>query len=292
MTKQIKLLDEIVVAAPCPVSWESMVGDNRVRLCAGCSRNVYNISAMTDKEAEEFLLKNGSTQCMQIYRRSDGKIMTDNCPRALRPLRDRCRLVMRIMSGIAASTLAFFPLSKNSASAQEAQLRGDVYVPPDKQSSAVIENKSSTQQAGAASGNCKKIMLGPDDCSSNKPNNLPVKGEAVLRTPVMSPGMVAFPLNLKKGASPLEQKNNANLGSEKPDLRDSRSLKLYLSARNSESEGKTMLAQTQYIEALKAAAEQKDGDPKFKLMILESCNKLRQSLKMPSVDIEGKEIRH
>lgn len=291
MAKQINLLDEVVVAAPCPVSWDSMIGDNRVRLCAGCSRNVYNISDMTNKEAEEFLLENGSTQCMQIYRRSDGKIMTDNCPRALRQLRDKCRFMIRIVSGVAASMLAFFPFTKNSASAQEAQLRGDVYIPPDKQSSALNESKSGVQQPGVGSGNCKKIMLGPDECSSNKPNNLPVKGEAVMRTPVMAPGMVAFPVNINKGQSPLEQKKNTNTGSEKPDLRDSRALKLYLSARNSETEGKAMLAQTQYIEALKAAFEQKDGDPKFRAMILESCNKLRHSLKLPPVDIEGKEIR-
>lgn len=117
-----KLLGSVVIAAPCPLSWDSMVGDDKVRHCGGCSKNVYNISAMTEKEAENFLQINGATQCMRFYRRADGTIMTDNCPVGLRKLRDRVRNLGRLAASFVALVLAF-----PSASAQTAEgkmLRG------------------------------------------------------------------------------------------------------------------------------------------------------------------------
>jgi len=100
MNKSENLLDNLYVASPCSIPWESMKGDDTRRTCAGCSKTVYNISDMTKGEAEAFLRKNGTTQCMQIYRRADGTIMTDNCPRALRKIRDRYRQCARFVAGI------------------------------------------------------------------------------------------------------------------------------------------------------------------------------------------------
>ena len=48
-------IDKLHVAAPCPVPWETMKGDNRKRFCDMCSLNVYNISEMTHAEAESLL---------------------------------------------------------------------------------------------------------------------------------------------------------------------------------------------------------------------------------------------
>jgi hypothetical protein len=98
-----KLIDEIMIAGPCPISWESMVGDDRVRDCSGCSRKVYNISAMTTREAEHFLEENGASQCIQLFRRPDGTVMTDDCPAALRKVRDRCLSAASFVAGLLAS---------------------------------------------------------------------------------------------------------------------------------------------------------------------------------------------
>ena len=84
-----RLLDDVMIAAPCNVGWESMHGDDRVRFCDKCELNVYNISAMSDREAEELLQINGSKVCLRLYRRADGTIITDNCPVGLRALRDK-----------------------------------------------------------------------------------------------------------------------------------------------------------------------------------------------------------
>lgn len=49
------ILENIHVAAPCPAPWSQMTGDNRVRHCAECNLNVYNISEMTRSEAEDLI---------------------------------------------------------------------------------------------------------------------------------------------------------------------------------------------------------------------------------------------
>jgi hypothetical protein len=115
-TQSESLLDHLYLASPCSVSWESMVGSERQRNCGGCSKTVFNISDMTRGEAEAFLLENGSSQCMRFYRRTDGTIMTDNCPRALRKIRDKCKLAARIAVGLVA-----FMVSLPSALAQSIQ---------------------------------------------------------------------------------------------------------------------------------------------------------------------------
>ena len=87
------LKDRAFIEIPCPTSWEKMTGNDSVRFCGQCSLNVYNISNMTDKEAEAVFAKgqNGERLCARLYRRPDGTVMTDNCPRALRRIRNASR---------------------------------------------------------------------------------------------------------------------------------------------------------------------------------------------------------
>jgi hypothetical protein len=91
--KELPLKDRAVIEILCPVSWDEMRGDNCVRFCGHCSLNVYNIADMTDKEAESVLAKgrNGERICARLYRRPDGTVMTDNCPRGLRKIRNVSR---------------------------------------------------------------------------------------------------------------------------------------------------------------------------------------------------------
>src|SRR5690348_11198318 len=50
--RRLPLLDRIQIASPCEASWDAMNGDDRVRFCGLCEKNVYNLSAMTRDEAE------------------------------------------------------------------------------------------------------------------------------------------------------------------------------------------------------------------------------------------------
>ncbi len=81
-------LDSLVLAYPCPIQWDSMVGDERERFCEKCSMKVFNISDLPKSEAETFLRENSKSDelCVKFYLRSDGTIKTNNCPRFLRPI--------------------------------------------------------------------------------------------------------------------------------------------------------------------------------------------------------------
>src|SRR4051812_47184360 len=42
--RSLPLLDRITIASPCTASWDDMAGDDRVRFCASCQKDVYNLS--------------------------------------------------------------------------------------------------------------------------------------------------------------------------------------------------------------------------------------------------------
>jgi hypothetical protein len=77
-------LPNVRVGSPCKQRWDDMVGDDRVRVCAGCDRPVFNLSEMTRDEAEGVLATRGVKPCVRFYRRSDGTVMTADCPTAAR----------------------------------------------------------------------------------------------------------------------------------------------------------------------------------------------------------------
>jgi len=71
------------------MSWNDMVGDDRVRFCNQCNLNVYNISTMTKPEAESFIANAEGRICAKLYRRADGSILTRDCPIGLRAVRKK-----------------------------------------------------------------------------------------------------------------------------------------------------------------------------------------------------------
>lgn len=79
----VSLLDRIRIASPCTASWASMRGDDRVRFCEDCKLNVYNLSAMTQPQAEELIREKEGRLCATLYRRRDGTVITRDCPVAL-----------------------------------------------------------------------------------------------------------------------------------------------------------------------------------------------------------------
>ena len=72
-------LEQIQIPQPCPVSWESMSGDDQVRFCGQCKQSVYNLSGMTRDDAEQLIAERGGQLCGQIYVRPDGTVVTADC---------------------------------------------------------------------------------------------------------------------------------------------------------------------------------------------------------------------
>jgi hypothetical protein len=77
----LPLLDQVRVASPCKADWNEMLGDERVRFCLSCEKDVYNLSSMTKDDAEALLRERlGNDLCVRFYQRSDGTILTADCP--------------------------------------------------------------------------------------------------------------------------------------------------------------------------------------------------------------------
>lgn len=78
--RRLPMLDQVRIATPCAAKWDEMVGDDRKRFCLSCEKNVFNLSALSREEAEQFLLEHASGDvCVRFYQRADGTIMTSDC---------------------------------------------------------------------------------------------------------------------------------------------------------------------------------------------------------------------
>lgn len=52
------------IAKPCPVDWDSMIGDEKRRYCEHCRLHVHNLSAMTTAEQHSVLKPDGTRKCI------------------------------------------------------------------------------------------------------------------------------------------------------------------------------------------------------------------------------------
>jgi len=76
----LDVLNQIDIASPCPANWHEMTGDAQKRHCEHCDLDVYNLSAMTRQEATDLLTSPTTAQCVRVYRRQDGSVITRDCP--------------------------------------------------------------------------------------------------------------------------------------------------------------------------------------------------------------------
>jgi hypothetical protein len=85
------VLSNVKVASPCAASWDQMTGDDRARLCSLCQKHVYNLSALTTDEIMALIGDKEGKLCGRFYRRSDGSMLTADCPVGLRRTARRLR---------------------------------------------------------------------------------------------------------------------------------------------------------------------------------------------------------
>ena len=82
-------LEQLQIASPCHASWDAMEGDDKKRFCGECRLHVHDLSAMTAAEAEAFMSQGDGRKCVRFYRRTDGSVLTQDCPRGFRAVRKR-----------------------------------------------------------------------------------------------------------------------------------------------------------------------------------------------------------
>jgi hypothetical protein len=110
-------LDRIDVAKPCPAAWEAMSGDYRARNCGQCDRIVYNISGLSRREASDLIANREGRMCVRLHRRSDGTVLTNDCPKGLRAYRLR---VAKYAGSVLAAIIGLFTVGL-----AQRQARGD-----------------------------------------------------------------------------------------------------------------------------------------------------------------------
>lgn len=119
-----RLLNNVLIAKPCDIEWNRLPGNGAVRNCTHCERSVYNLSAMTKSEAEAFITEFGTSQCVSFYRKSDGTILTDDCPAGLRQIRNTARSSLHSLFRIIMSVIAFFCAGVSAANADDCENSG------------------------------------------------------------------------------------------------------------------------------------------------------------------------
>ena len=112
-------LDDVRIASPCNMRWEEMTGGDKVRFCAACQKNVFNLSGMKRSEAQGLIQATEGKLCARFYKRADGTILTTDCPVGLALVARRAKRVavgaIATSLGAVATVLAFLattPLKK------------------------------------------------------------------------------------------------------------------------------------------------------------------------------------
>ena len=72
-------LPEVEVLKRCPASWRQMKGNDQVRFCSICRKNVYNLSNMTAEQAFQVMEDTEGNFCARFYQRPDGSVVTTDC---------------------------------------------------------------------------------------------------------------------------------------------------------------------------------------------------------------------
>jgi hypothetical protein len=140
--KSMNHLDLLRIASPCPANWDQMNGDDRVRFCDLCNLHVYNIARLTRKEAESLIAGADGRICARLFRRSDGTIITKDCPVGLRAIRRR---VAKVAGAVFATIMSLCGIvAGQKPSAKDKSCRQQVTI--------TKSTPASKQEAGSISG--------------------------------------------------------------------------------------------------------------------------------------------
>jgi hypothetical protein len=121
-------LDSVKVASPCSADWNTMVGNNRQRFCGQCKLNVYNLSGMTRQEAENILMNAEGRLCARFFRRSDGTIITKDCPVGWQAVKQRMTKVWTAVASVLITAVSGIGITTFMHQTRESVTMGNVTV--------------------------------------------------------------------------------------------------------------------------------------------------------------------
>lgn len=107
-------LDSLNVKSPCQESWDEMIGNEQVRFCSHCAKDVHDLSSMTRTQAEKLVKRANGNLCVRYVKTPQGKLIT--APPKFTQIKRR----MRVAAGVFAASLALSTIaySQQSESAE------------------------------------------------------------------------------------------------------------------------------------------------------------------------------
>ncbi|BCM92005.1 hypothetical protein IAD21_03884 [Abditibacteriota bacterium] len=114
MPSSLISLESIQIASPCRAEWDGMQGNQCVRFCPSCGKNVYNVAAMTRDEAMRLIEQKEGKLCVRLHRRSDGTVLTSDCPIG-EATRKRQKRGIQLLAGALGFVAALFGLQSIKA---------------------------------------------------------------------------------------------------------------------------------------------------------------------------------
>ncbi|MBX9937796.1 MAG: hypothetical protein K2Y32_01010 [Candidatus Obscuribacterales bacterium] len=93
-------------ALPCPWKWTEAEGRERFRYCQRCQTPVYHLEGLQTEQIDALILQRENLEKYTLYKRSDGKYMTRDCPEEVKHKREKLMLI----AGIAAFALVVVAL--------------------------------------------------------------------------------------------------------------------------------------------------------------------------------------
>lgn len=109
---KLPVLPNLKVATPCSADWAKMSGDERVRACGDCNKNVYNLSSLTRDEAEALILEKEGKLCVRYYQRKDGTILLKDCSLGIVQKRKRRVIAAGVAALLGGGVFAAIKLTK------------------------------------------------------------------------------------------------------------------------------------------------------------------------------------
>lgn len=73
------LVESLTIPTPCKARWEDMRGDDTVRRCARCDREVHDLTRMTKDEIALLFSSAAKTPGARMRRRPDGRVVGGEC---------------------------------------------------------------------------------------------------------------------------------------------------------------------------------------------------------------------
>lgn len=153
-------LAPFTIPTPCPIDWDRMTGDDRVRYCKACGKDVYNLTVMTSDEVGALLAtidEGGGDLCGRVYRRPDGTLVDSECPPA-RPAARGWQFTLKSLMVLIAGVAAMLGFTRWIASATVVVAGGICRRPPGLTASTGSPARSTTGAATTA-----------DDCAEDPP---------------------------------------------------------------------------------------------------------------------------